>query len=71
MTRKTSHPLLYGNPAIMHASIRFLASDQLLHRVIQMDGDGSILADIRLKGLLKADTLLLLLADINLIPSVH
>ena len=37
--------------------------DQLQHRVIQVDGDGSVLADVRLKRLLTADGLALPLRD--------
>ena len=33
------------------------ASDELKYRMLQVDGDGGILADVRLKGLFTADTL--------------
>ena len=39
------------------------APDQFEHRVIQVNSDGCILADVRFKGLLTADTLPLPLAD--------
>ena len=43
--------------------VLFDASDQLQHRMIQMNGDGGILTDVRLEGLLTADTLPLPFAD--------
>ena len=39
------------------------ASDQLQHRVIQVNGYSSVLADVRFKGLLIADTLPFSLTD--------
>ena len=39
------------------------APDQFEHRMIQVNGDGGILADVRFKGLLATDTLPLPLAD--------
>ena len=39
------------------------APDQLEHSMIQVNGDGGILADVRFKGLLATDTLPLPLAD--------
>jgi hypothetical protein len=39
------------------------APDQLQYRVVQVDGDGRVLTDVRLKCLLTADGLALPLGD--------